>query len=289
LEPRYYPSYEAFMNYHTVLDDRGKPILWMREEKVREIMTRHGQRRSFESSFGKVPAVQKTHYVQMSGAQEEAYRKFEAEAILELEKVFLDGTLPGVNLIRSRQILSCPEIFGIGKGEQTVRDAFVELQAADHLETGDPWMLGSASVPEQERICELLNKLGIKAEVMNGETSLSQRGALDRDFIARKIQALVVSFEVGSIGFNWSHVDHVTNLHQSYFHDDYEQFWKRTTRGVRTRPVLIDNIVYEDTVEEAVLGVIIKKMKLSNAVDPTKEVINLHGVNPRFDRFMNLA
>jgi ERCC4-related helicase len=274
-EPRYYPSHDAFMNYHALLDDYGKPIMWLNVEKVAELLKRHSSRRAFEEIYGKVNAVFQTQYVEMSGEQARSYEEFAEKAVLELEKVFLDGSMPGVNLIRARQILSCPEIFGLCKGETTARDALVEVHLQDHAQSGAPLIIGSASKDEQARILKLCKKLKMEAVVMNGDTSQKQRGEYDQQFRDGTIQVMIVSPLVGAFGFNWGHVDHCIFLHLDYYADSWEQLYKRMIRGTRTRPCLIQTIVYKDTVELNVLGVLERKFALANEVDATKEAVRL--------------
>jgi len=283
IQPRYYGHHRTFMNRHAIQDEYGKVIGWVKIDIVQEILRAHGQNRLYSEVYGDIPVVFQTHYCKMSTAQSKAYKEFEEKAILELEGAFLDGSLPGVNLIRARQILSSPEIFGLCKGEMTGRDALLDIQMTDHLEMGTPWMIGSASVPEQERVAAYLEKNGMRVGLMNGETPRKERGAIDLAFRKRELDTVVVSPEVGSIGFNWGHCDHVSFLHLPYYHDDFDQFWKRCTRGqIRTTPVRVDTLVYEDTVEEGVVGIIVGKMVLSKEVDPTRQVVNLHARKPIF-------
>ena len=274
IEPRYYFSHEAFMTEHALMDDYGKPIMWMKVDKVAKILKAHSSRRAFEEIYGKVPVVFQTQFVEMLGAQEDAYREFEETAILELEKVFLDGSQPGVNLIRARQILSCPEIFGLCKGATLAKDAMLEIHLEDHIMSGEPLIIGSASKDEQKRVLAMCQKLKMKAHVMNGDTSQVRRGRLDEAFRSGEFQVMIVSPLVGAFGFNWGHVNHCIFLHLDYYADSWEQLYKRMIRGARTRPALVQTIVYKDTVEENVLGVLEKKFSLANQVDDTKEAVS---------------
>ena len=275
IEPRYYASLDAFMNMHALLDGYGRPYAWLRADRVTEILKRHASRRSFKEIYGDVDAVFQTQRVTMTGSQRDAYKEFEEKAILELENAFLDGTMPGVNLIRAREILSSPEKFNLlHKGETTERDDLVEIHLNDHLQSCEPLIIGTANRFEQARIVKLCQKVGLSVGLMNGDTSQKQRGVLDQEFRDGVVQVMVVSPQVGAIGFNWGHCDHCLFLHLDYYADNWEQLWKRMTRGLRTRPCLIQTIIYGGTVEEAVLGVLEKKFALSNQVDPTKEAVN---------------
>ncbi|MDR3436479.1 helicase-related protein [Telmatospirillum sp.] len=292
IEPRYYGCYESFMNYHAILDGHNKPIGWINIPKFQAILSRHSTLIKFKDVYGDVPVVFQTEYVDLAGAQLAAYKEFEDKAILELEDMFLTGANEGVNLIRARQILSCPEIFKIGRGETTARDERLSVHLEDHKATGEPFVIFTASMPEQERILKMCSDMGFRVGLMNGNTSTARRVKNDEDFRAGRLDGLVCSPQVAAFGYNWGHVDHFIYLHMTYGEDDFEQSWKRGTRGVRTRPLLVTLITYDDTVEEAVLGVIVKKMHLAKEIDPHKQVINLHGRKPKFDKLeplLNMA
>ena len=275
IEPRYYASHDAFMNMHALLDNYGRPYMWLNTERISTILKKHGSRRSFKEIYGDVDAVFQTQRVSMSGSQASAYKEFEEKAILELEDAFLDGTVPGVNLIRAREILSSPEKFNLlKKGESTERDDLLEIHLNDHLAECAPLIIGTASRFEQARIVKLCQKVGLPVGLMNGDTSQKQRGVLDQEFRDGVIQVMVVSPQVGSIGFNWGHCDHGIFLHLDYYADNWEQLWKRMTRGLRSRPLLVQTIIYGNTVEEAVLGVLEQKFALSNKVDSTKDAVS---------------
>lgn len=281
IEPRYYGSHDTFINYHAVLDDWGKVQDWINHEKLSKILEKHSTRLLFKDVYGEAPMVLLTEYVDPSEEQLAAYAEFEEKASLELENTVLDGTLPGVHLIRARQILSSPELFGIGKGKPTGRDERLLVHLQEHLETGEPLLIYSASRPEQERTLEMVTRLGMPARLMNGTTSMAERGRIDEAFRAGDIQVLIASEQVAAVGFNWSHVDHVVYLTFDYFDDNFDQSWKRTTRGVRTKPVRLTPIVYANTVEEACLGILERKMRLANAIDPTKKAVFLHQARDR--------
>jgi len=265
------------MSFHAILDDWGKPVCWINLEKFQEILSRHSTLVTFKDVYGDAPVIFQTEYIDLGGPQRAAYMEFAAKAILELEETFLTGASPGVNLIRARQLLSSPEIFGIGKGHKTARDEALLVHLQEHEASGEPFVIFTASVPEQERIYKMCSDMGFRMGLMNGNTSTAQRVKNDEEFCARQLDGLVCSPQVAAFGYNWGFVDHFIYLHMAYGDDDFEQSYKRGTRGIRTRPLRVTLLTYEDTVEENVLGVIIKKMYIAQEVDPHKQVINLFG------------
>ncbi len=93
---------------------------------------------------------------------------------------------------------------------------------------------------------------------------------------AHRPRHALIERRVGAgIGFNWSHVDHVVYLTFDYYDDNFEQSWRRTTRSYREKPPRLSLLIYRGTVEDKVLGILTRKMKLANLVDPTKPVYNL--------------
>ena len=97
IEPRYYGSHSAFMNYHAVKDEYGTLIGWENHEKLARIFGHHCIRHSFKEVFGDEVKVIQLEKCEMSPKQREAYDEFHVTAMLELEDEFLDGTLPGVH------------------------------------------------------------------------------------------------------------------------------------------------------------------------------------------------
>jgi len=273
IEPRYYGNYRQFLNFHTITDFYGEIIDWINTEKITEILRRHSCRRSFASVHGEANLVIQTEYVQMATKQAEAYKEFHDKGVLELEKYILDGTLPGVGLIRARQILSCPELFDLGEAG---RDANLEIHLREHIDTGEPLMIISASVPEQKRVLARCRALGLTAELMNGDTSQKRRGDLDEAFRGGAFQVMIASEAVAIIGFNWGHLNHIVGLTLDYFDDNLIQGLFRAIRGKRETPLRGTLLSYEETVEDMVLAILERKMKLANRVDPTKPVYKLH-------------
>lgn len=283
IEPRYYGTYHNFMAEHEVTDFYGARVGWQNHEKLGRIFATHASRRTFEEIYG--PEAKKiiVEKCQLSPKQEDAYRTFEKDAILELERFFLDGTLPGVHTIRCRQIMQCPELFGLAKGERTGKDELLEIHLADAHNSGEPLVIFSVFIPEQERIFKRVENLGMKVALINSKTSEAKRGKIDEDFQNGKLQVVVASPQTAAVGFNWDHVNTMVFVSMDYQDSSFFQAYRRAIRGVRKRHLLIYILEYEDTVDQRLFWIIDQKSRDAQKVDPTREVFNISGA--RDDHF----
>jgi hypothetical protein len=150
IEPNYYPfGYDQFIGAHAICDERGKPISWRNHDRIRQILGRHGIRRTFTDVFGHQEIQKEVQWVQMYDQQEELYRTFEKEALLELEHFMIDGTVPGVATTRARQIMEHPNHFpdlrdpenlprvDIMPGQKPAKLEALEIDFADQLRRGE--------------------------------------------------------------------------------------------------------------------------------------------------------
>ena len=227
IEPNYYPSYQAFMNYHAVKDAWGNVLYWKNPERITEIIGRHAIRRSFESIYGAESKVIQTQLCEMSPKQRVAYKEFESKALLELDDSFLEGSTGGVFTLRCRQIMAHPETFGLSKGEATGKDEMLEVHLADHANSGKPLIIYAAFKAEQKRIVDLVTKAGLSVGLMNGDTSGVQRAKIDKGFREGTIQVLVGSPQVAAVGYNWQEtakgeLDHIIFTTLDYGDDGRE-------------------------------------------------------------------
>jgi superfamily II DNA or RNA helicase len=270
IQPLYYAGHSDFMAQHAVTDYFGTVIGWQNHEKITEILSRHGRRRSFEQEYGKEAKVIISEIVQMSPAQRDAYDEFHEQALLELVDTFLDGTLPGVATLRARQIMQCPEIFGLCKGETTGKDERLMV----HLSNDTPMVIFAVFQAEQERIMKMLEAKGMKAALINGNVLTKERGEIDAAFQRGEIQ-VVVSPATAGVGFNWAHVDRMVFASLDYQDSNFMQAYRRAIRGKRETPLLIYVLEYEDSIDQRIFQIIDRKAGDANRVDGTREVFNL--------------
>jgi SNF2 family DNA or RNA helicase len=275
IEPRYYGSYQGFMNHHALVDMNGKTIGWHNADRVSKIIGKHCIRRSFESIYGPEAKVIVTEQAPMATKQREVYDQWETQALLELEDSFLESPNQGVHALRCRQIMSHPETFGLTDGERTGKDELLEIHLAHHELSGEPLIMFSCFVPEQERLVKWVQERGMSVGLMNGTVSNTKRLQLDEDFRAGKVQVLVGSPAVAAVGYNWDHCNHVIFSSLSYGDDEFVQGYRRAIRGKRSTPLLITILEYEDSLDQRILDIIKRKSALAAEVDPSKEVFDL--------------
>lgn len=294
IEPNYYPfGYAQFLGCHAHLDENLRPFAWHSHGRLRDILGRHGIRFTFEQIFGEQEVVREVQWVEMNPKQRAIYDQFEQTALLELEDFMVYGTSPGVATIRARQIMEHPNRFpdlrdpenlppvDIMPGERPAKLDALEIDFEDQLRRGEPIIVFAALVPQHEQIAELAAKMGLRAGVMNGNTSAKKRKAIDEAFIAGELDVIVGSPPVCAIGFNWQfwgpkmvEVDQVVFSSLTYMDSDFIQGYRRAVRGKRSRPLRVKTQAYYGAaVEMKVMNILERKSRDANLVDPTREIL----------------
>lgn len=302
IEPRYYASHQNFMAIHAEYDEWGKVTGWKNHERLNLILGKHSSRRTFESVFGKQAVVLLAERVQMAPRQLEQYRKFEKEALLELEDRFMDGSVPGVNTIRCRQIMAHPEDVSLpilwndkgkpikfktynllGKNEMTGKEQRLEVHLNDHLLSGKPLVIYAALVPEQIRIYKLCEKMGFRVGLMNGMVSDKARAVLDKKFIAGELDIIVGSPLTSAVGWNWGFVDHIIFASLDYMDTNLIQAIRRAIRGKRNKPLLVTFLEYARSIDQRIFQIVKRKSEDAHKVDNSYEVIDLASCRVNID------
>ena len=291
LEPRLYGNFAAFRAYHEWTDDYGSLLGWRNTEKIAKIMSLFGWKRTFAETYGDQEKVIIVEEVEMNPRQKKAYLTFEKDALLELEDSYLDGSIPGVNQIRARQILAHPHeisnplggIESVVGDEPTAKDERLEILATDHLRNGTPFVVFAVFTREVERIHRLLSGLGLQGGVIHGQKSFTERGRVDEAFRAGRIQYIVATPPTAGIGFNWQEwgpdgkeVDHIIFCSVTYNDDEFVQAYMRAVRGARKKSLRITILKYIAKVEDRIFELVRKKSATVNAIDPTRELISIH-------------
>jgi len=271
IEPRYYGSLQGFMYEHAaVVDDYDRVVLWKGEDKLRQIIERHSIRRTFEEVYGEEDVVFFTKFVDVHEDLRPHYDAFHEQAMLELENGdIIDGTLPGVALIRARQILGHPETMGLAPEPWTEKDERLKIYLAEGVKT----LIFAALQPEQERILRMCRELGLRAELINGNVSDSARNRINDLAEAGKLDVIVASGPTVAVGYNWECFDHVIFASIDYLDVNILQAYRRADRGTRTKTLRVTFLQYRDTVEQRIYGIVRAKSQLANRVDPTRRVL----------------
>jgi hypothetical protein len=290
IEPRYYPSYWAFKNYHGIEDADGKIIGWKNHHELSQIFARHAIRRTFEQVYGPESKVVLTEVVKMNERQRELYDEFGSTAMLELDQFYIDGTLPGVAFIRARQIMEHPNEFpnlvekgkfiDIMPGETPAKEDLLEVHLEDHRRTKKPLVIFSALLPQHRRINALCEKIGLRAAMINSTVSDSKRAAADVAFRNGTLDAAICSPACTAVGFNWQlsggkEVDHMIFISLDFMDATFLQAYRRAMRGVRKTPLRITVMEYEDSLDQRIFEIVREKSVEANKVDPTRPKVDL--------------
>lgn len=269
IEPRYYGSLQGFYYEHAaVTDDYDRVIVWKNEPKLKAIIERHSIRRTFEEVYGEEDVVFFTEMVDVHEDVRPHYEEFEQQAMLELENGdIIDGTLPGVALIRARQILGHPET--MLANVSSAKDERLEV----HLREGLKCLIFAALVPEQERILRLAQEMGLRAELINGNVSDAARNRINDLAEAGELDVIVASGPTVAVGYNWECFDHVIFASIDYLDVNILQAYRRADRGTRTKTLRVTFLQYRDTIEQRIYGIVKAKSQLANRVDPTRRVL----------------
>lgn len=271
LEPRYYSSHNSFMRQHAITEPFYNSVVeWTNHEKIEQILKKHSIRRTFEEVHGKELPFYVAEECQMFKAQEEAYLEMHNLGIIELEKDFLVADEPGVAAIRCNQLLAHPETFDF-KGV-TGKDEALKIHLENHKRNGEPLIIFSSAVPEQERIANLVDQMGLTVQLINGD---SKNKDIDEEFRNGTYQVVVASPEVASVGYNWGHVNHIIFASVDYSDSNFTQAVGRGIRGKRETQLLVTILFYPHTIERNRFEAIDRKSALKVKVDNSYNQLGL--------------
>lgn len=275
--PEAYGGYEGFMASHAFEDEFGKVVDWINLKKVSQIFGKIAVRHTFEEAYGPEAKVIIKETVDMTAAQREAYDEFEETALLELEDSWLDGTLPGVNLIRCRQIMEHPWEFGppLDTIEKTGKEEALEIHLEHHVATKKPLVIFCALRPSVEHIAEICRRYQMRVGVIHGGVPEKRRFEIDEQFQRGELDVVVATAATAGVGYNWPHVDHIVFMSLDYMDSNFVQAYRRAIRGKRDKPVLIRVMEYRDSMDQKIFAIVERKSALANAVDSTKERIHI--------------
>lgn len=274
LAPQYYGSDRAFLTYHAWFDDTGKVVSWKNHDRLKEVLQRSGIFRSFQSIYGPEAKVIQVQKFVLTNKQSDVYKRLEATALIELEDEWVDAGNPAVAAMRARQVLSCPEVFGIK--ETTPKDDALRVMIEDHIKSGERLAIFSAHTEEQLRIVKMILELKGTVGHINGTVSNEKRQNIDTHFNAGAIQFVVASPATAGIGFNWGFLKTLVFVSVDYQDDSFIQAYRRGIRGAREHELLIILFKYEGTVEDRIFEIIDRKSFDHHQVNEAIQPLNLH-------------
>lgn len=261
INPNYYLSYNSFKAFHALYDWEGKLIGWRNHDRLAKILGKHAVAIKFQDAYKDSPKpVIISEACEMDENQKKFYKDMEEMALVELEDGYLEAHgSGGVKQLRCRQILEAPEsVIPDFKGELG-KDEALKVYLEDAKNSGKPLLIFSIFRAEQERLKKLCTEYGFRTELMNGETTDKNRARIDSEFREGKIDIVIGSPEVMSVGFNWQHVDTVIFVSLDYKDSNFKQAMQRADRGTRSYPLRVVRLYYANCAVEARLWEIIKR------------------------------
>jgi hypothetical protein len=272
IEPRYYGSRQGFYFEHVqAMDDRGRPVRWKNEAKLTSILERHSIRRTFEEVYGKEDVVFIAESIEMHDKVREAYDVFHETALLELmDGAVLDGSIPGVAMMRARQIMAHPETMLADVPKWTEKDERLMV----HLNKGQKTLIFAALQPEQERITRLCEELGLRVAMINASVSGAQRIRIDEAAQRGELDVIVASGPTTAVGYNWEMFDLVIFASIDFMDVNILQAYRRASRGSRTKTLHVVFFKYEDSIDDRMYVIVKEKSELANRVDGTRPVLD---------------
>jgi SNF2 family DNA or RNA helicase len=111
-----------------------------------------------------------------------------------------------------------------------------------------------------------LGELGVRAELLHGSDSLSQREQMVDRFQAGEFPVFVVSLKAGGTGLNLTRATHVIHYDRWWNPAVENQASDRVWRIGQDRPVQIHRLISDGTVEDRIAAVLAQKQALAEAV-----------------------
>ena len=261
-----YGTYDRFMRYHAIYNSLGYIVGWRGAKELGEGLRRFGIGINFEDAYkDSQPNIVSIERCEIEDeAQKKAYEEMEESGLAELEDRYLEAKLPGVNAIRCRQFLECPEVLGLIPSVYG-KDELLKTHLQRIVDGAEKSILVfSCFVAEQERVLKICEEMGIRAELINGSVSGIKRGEISKRFMSGETQVLVASEAVLSGGANFEQVDETVFLSLDYSSGSFSQALFRGNRGTRKKPLPVTILQYKTRIEDRVWKVVQDKTKTWN-------------------------
>lgn len=271
IEPRYYGSPEMFSQMHDILDPWSKKVVsHCNLDRLQTILDKHSIKRLWTDVHGPEEIVPEFCRVEMNDKQRTAYDRFREDAVLELERFFIDGTKPGVAFLRSRQIMEHPNLFpnlvddefgpsvDICPGEMPAKLEEFADDCAEMKRLGRAFLAYAACVPQQRQMLEVARAAGLRAEIINGSTSPKRTEQIDEAFKLGLLDVVIASPVVADCGFNWQfsggrEIQDVFFVSLDYRDTAFFQAYKRAMRGKRGVALRIKIYTYNDSIDQHIM------------------------------------
>ena len=117
--------------------------------------------------------------------------------------------------------------------------------------------------------------MGFRVGLINGTVPTKKRGEIDEAFQRGEIDIVVASPATASVGFNWGHLDTVIFMSIDFMDSSFLQGYRRAMRGVRTSPLLIYVMEYEDSDDQRIFQIVEIKSAMAVEVDDTQVQVKI--------------
>lgn len=268
--PLVFANFKRFMNYFAIYNSLGYIIGWRHMDVLGEQLKKFSVGISFKEAFKNAAENIVSFETCDFGDSdiEEKYRSMEDDALMELDDRYVEANSGGVKLLRCRQLLECPEVFGL-EPKIRAKDELLKSHLQHILDGSEKQILVySAFVAEQERIVRICAEMGLRAGLINGSVVGAARASVAKKFESGEFQVLVASPATMAIGFNFEFVSSVVFVSADYDNSAFHQACFRGNRGTRSTPLPIYILVVNCKVEKKFWKkVLSEKEDYKNTVD----------------------
>ena len=268
--PLVFANFKRFMNYFAIYNSLGYIIGWRHMDVLGEQLKKFSVGISFKEAFKNAAENIVSFETCDFGDSdiEEKYRSMEDDALMELDDRYVEANSGGVKLLRCRQLLECPEVFGL-EPKIRAKDELLKSHLQHILDGSEKQILVySAFVAEQERIVRICAEMGLQAGLINGSVVGAARASVAKKFESGEFQVLVASPATMAIGFNFEFVSSVVFVSADYDNSAFHQACFRGNRGTRSTPLPIYILVVNCKVEKKFWKkVLSEKEDYKNTVD----------------------
>ena len=194
-------------------------------------------------------------YVKMSKEQETAYKSMlkkyqykEVEATNDLSQLtYLQQLAGGIDI-------SAPEKPWLGTGKFELIKALLEGEFR-----GDNILIWARYNAEAILCWKYLNLLGFTCALVHGETTDDEVESIRVGFNSKKIQIVVATIRKIATGQNWSGADTAIYISNEFSNDLRSQSEDRIYSVDKTYPLLIVDLLTEDTIDEHTVDMLVDK------------------------------
>lgn len=169
-------------------------------------------------------------------------------------------------LLRMRQACCAPDLIEGGDGVESIKRQYLLERTQSLIEEGRKILVVSSFTEVLDRIAQDLAAVGVRYEVLTGETAPAQRGARVDRFQNGEVDVFLISLKAGGVGLNLTAADTVFHFDPWWNPAAEAQATDRAHRLGQDKPVFVYRLVCENSVEEYITALQERKAGLAEAV-----------------------